>query len=161
MPRSVFAELNESRREEGLELYVISSVTGQGIDPVVYALADGPVHGFTLDPTIGEFLLSHENIQTPTRGKIYSANEVYWDRWQPGVRSFIENMRDPKRKMTARYIGSLVSDFHRNLLKGGVFLYPATAASPQGKLRVLYEARLQRRVLPHHWSRAPRRRSHH
>lgn len=98
------------------------------------------VHGFTLDPGVGEFFLSHPNIKLANPGKIYSTNDVYYDRWQPGVRAFIERCRQPERKLSARYIGSLVADFHRNLLKGGVFLYPATAKNPDGKLRLMYEA---------------------
>jgi fructose-1,6-bisphosphatase I len=99
--------------------------------------SDAGVHGFTLDPTVGEFFLSHPSIQIP-RGKIYSCNEAYAKSWQPGVRSFLDSAKD--RGFSARYIGSLVADFHRNLLKGGVFVYPATSKEPKGKLRLLYEA---------------------
>ena len=97
------------------------------------------VNGFTLDPTVGEFFLSHPEIRIP-RSAIYSANEAYTQQWRPGVRAYIETLKSPDRKYTARYIGSLVADFHRNLVKGGVFLYPATAKNPAGKLRLLYEA---------------------
>jgi fructose-1,6-bisphosphatase I len=97
------------------------------------------VNGFTLDPTVGEFFLSHPNIRIPDRCGIYSVNEGYAAHWQPGVLEFVSRMKDAERKTTARYIGSLVADFHRNLLKGGVFVYPATTKSPQGKLRLLYE----------------------
>jgi len=95
------------------------------------------VHGFTLDPTVGEFFLSHPNIRIPA-GKIYSCNEAYAKQWQPGVQTFLDRAKD--RGSRARYIGSLVADFHRNLLKGGVFFYPGTAKTPAGKLRLLYEA---------------------
>jgi fructose-1,6-bisphosphatase I len=98
---------------------------------------DAGVHGFTLDPTIGEFFLSHPNIRVPA-GKIFSCNEGYLPKWQPGVHTFLARAKE--RGMSARYIGSLVADFHRNLLKGGVFLYPATPKEPTGKLRLLYEA---------------------
>jgi len=98
------------------------------------------VQGFTLDPSVGEFFLSHPSMTVPSRCKIYSINDAYAERWQPGVVSWVKEMRDPSRKLTARYIGSLVADFHRNLLKGGVFIYPATPSSPSGKLRLLYEA---------------------
>lgn len=95
------------------------------------------VHGFTLDPTVGEFFLSHPNIRIPS-GKIFSCNEGYLPRWQPGVHTFLTRAKE--RGLSARYIGSLVADFHRNLLKGGVFLYPATQKERDGKLRLLYEA---------------------
>jgi fructose-1,6-bisphosphatase I len=98
------------------------------------------VHGFTLDPIVGEFLLSHPNIRTPQSGKIFSLNEGYYADWQPGVRAFVDGMKSSETSYKARYIGSLVADFHRNLLKGGVFLYPGTPAAPKGKLRLLYEA---------------------
>jgi fructose-1,6-bisphosphatase I len=98
------------------------------------------VHGFTLDPSVGEFFLSHPHIRTPDRAAIYSINEGYAATWQPGVARFVSRMKEPARKASARYIGSLVADVHRNLLKGGVFLYPASASSPSGKLRLLYEA---------------------
>ena len=97
------------------------------------------VHGFTLDPTVGEFFLSHPHIRIP-KGRIYSINEAYSARWQPGVTKYISGLKDPARKFTSRYIGSLVADFHRNLLKGGIFLYPADPTTPNGKLRLLYEA---------------------
>lgn len=110
---------------------------------LVYTTGQG-VHGFTLDPTIGEFLLSHEHIAIPRRGNIYSANESYSPQWDQGVRRYLDHLREKGgktgRPYTARYIGSLVADFHRNLLKGGVFLYPADAKSPHGKLRLMYEA---------------------
>jgi fructose-1,6-bisphosphatase I len=110
---------------------------------LVYTTGRG-VHGFTLDPTIGEFLLSHENIKIPRRGNTYSANESNFNKWDNGVQRYLDYLKEDDKKTgrpyTARYIGSLVSDFHRNLLKGGVFLYPADSKSPQGKLRLMYEA---------------------
>ncbi len=96
------------------------------------------VNAFQLDPMAGEFFLSHANIQIPNRGKYYSLNEGYADRFRPGVNKAIAGWR--KRGYGSRYVGSLVADFHRNLLKGGVFLYPATPENPEGKLRLLYEA---------------------
>ena len=102
------------------------------------------VHGFTLDPTLGEFLLSQEDIAIPRRGRYYSANESNYPAWEPGVQRYIDHLRQPDpgtgRPYSSRYIGSLVADFHRNLLKGGIFLYPGDAKSPQGKLRLIYEA---------------------
>ncbi|NUN49189.1 MAG: class 1 fructose-bisphosphatase [Candidatus Brocadiae bacterium] len=113
---------------------------------LVYSTASG-VSGFTLDPSIGEFCLSHEDIRTPERGKIYSANEGNAAYWGEADRAYIEHLKTPEkasgRPYSARYIGSLVADFHRNLLYGGVFLYPADRKDPkkpQGKLRLLYEA---------------------
>ena len=106
---------------------------------MVYTTGNG-VHGFTLDPSLGEFLLSHENIRTPSRGKIYSINEGNVNSWDAGTRRYIdyvkEDRKDRGHPYSLRYIGSLVADFHRNLLKGGIFLYPG----PKGKLRLLYEA---------------------
>jgi len=104
---------------------------------LVYSTGTG-VHGFTLDPGIGEFLLSNENILTPNKGTIYSINEGNTLHWTSEISSYIEGVK--KMGMTARYVGSLVADFHRNLLKGGIFLYPADRKNPEGKLRLLYEA---------------------
>jgi fructose-1,6-bisphosphatase I len=102
------------------------------------------VHGFTLDPSVGEYFLSHPHINTPLRGHIYSANEGNSHRWNDGVKNYLNYLKTPKpeenRPYTARYVGSLVSDFHRNLLKGGIFLYPADSKNKNGKLRLLYEA---------------------
>lgn len=106
---------------------------------LVYTSGAG-VHGFTLDPGIGEFLLSHENIQIPDGSTgTYSVNESYYDRWKPGQQRFMDEVKG-KGTLSTRYIGSLVADVHRTLLKGGIFMYPADAKSPRGKLRLLYEA---------------------
>src|SRR2546421_12475043 len=106
---------------------------------MVYTTGNG-VHGFTLDPSLGEFLLSHESILTPPRGRIYSINEGNVNSWDGGTRRYIEYVKEDRKDRghpySLRYIGSLVADFHRNLLKGGIFLYPG----PKGKLRLLYEA---------------------
>jgi fructose-1,6-bisphosphatase I len=111
---------------------------------MVYTTGRG-VHGFTLLPGIGEFLLTHENIRIPERGKIFSVNETYYNYWSEGVRRLVDYFKAPDTKpaYTARYIGSLVSDFHRNLLKGGIFMYPADSKDPKkphGKLRLMCEA---------------------
>jgi fructose-1,6-bisphosphatase I len=101
------------------------------------------VHGFTLEPSIGEFLLSHPDFRTPEVGKYYSVNESYWDRWSDGVHRVVSAFKGGTAELTAknaRYIGSLVADFHRNMVTGGIFLYPADTKSPRGKLRLLYEA---------------------
>ena len=109
----------------------------------VYSTGQG-VHGFTFDPSIGEFLLSNENMKIPEQGHIYSVNEGYVNRWREGMKRYIAYLKedDPStgRPYSLRYIGSLVSDFHRNLLYGGIFLYPEDAIHPEGKLRLLYEA---------------------
>jgi fructose-1,6-bisphosphatase I len=109
---------------------------------LVYTTGQG-VHGFTLDPTIGEFLLSHPDIRTPEVGKYYSVNESNWNRWTPAVHRVVAAFKNGDSRVqakNARYIGSLVADFHRNLISGGIFLYPGDARSAEGKLRLLYEA---------------------
>lgn len=110
----------------------------------VYTTGHG-VHGFTLDPSIGEFLLSHEDIKTPFEAEIYSVNESYEPFWPEPVRRVVRTLKygddgRPEGALSSRYIGSLVADFHRNLLRGGVFLYPPTERRPRGKLRLMYEA---------------------
>ena len=109
---------------------------------LVYTTGRG-VYGFTLDPSIGEFCLSHSLITTPSEGKIYSVNEGNIGQFSPGVRSYIAycqaNDKESGRPYSGRYIGSLVADFHRNLMKGGIYMYPPTAKAPNGKLRLLYE----------------------
>jgi fructose-1,6-bisphosphatase I len=109
---------------------------------LVYTVGNG-VHMFTLDPTIGEFRLCDHDIKTPSIGKYYSINESYYQRWSDGYRKVVQvfkGVEDPWNRKNARYIGSLVADFHRNLLAGGVFMYPADSKAPKGKLRLLYEA---------------------
>ncbi|MFC1726168.1 class 1 fructose-bisphosphatase [candidate division KSB1 bacterium] len=109
----------------------------------VYSTGDG-VHGFTLDPSIGEFFLSHEDIRIPDKGYIYSVNEGNYIYWDDNIKKYIDYLKDENEKegrpYKSRYIGSLVADFHRNLLYGGVFLYPGDKKVPKGKLRLLYEA---------------------
>jgi len=109
---------------------------------LVYTTGQG-VHGFTLDPTIGEFLLSHPDIRTPDVGRYYSVNESNWNKWTPAVQRVVAAFKNGDGRVqakNARYIGSLVADIHRNLISGGIFLYPADARNPRGKLRLLYEA---------------------
>ena len=96
------------------------------------------VNGFTYEPSLGEYILSHQDMTIPKGGKIYSINEGSYHSFQPEVKAYVEKCKD--RGYSARYIGSLVADFHRNLLKGGIYIYPATANSPNGKLRLMYEA---------------------
>jgi len=99
------------------------------------------VNGFTLDPQIGEFILTHKNIKIPSKGKIYSVNEGNSKSWDPVIREYVEKCKDPPtgKPKKARYIGSMVADVHRTLLYGGIFLYPATKSARNGKLRLLYE----------------------
>jgi fructose-1,6-bisphosphatase I len=112
---------------------------------LVYSTGSG-VHGFTLDPTVGEFLLSHPNIRIPEKPAYFSVNLGYFSFWSEGVKAytrFLQGRENGIKGLSLRYIGSLVSDFHRNLLAGGVFYYPADAKDPNkphGKLRLLYEA---------------------
>jgi fructose-1,6-bisphosphatase I len=108
---------------------------------LVYTTGSG-VNGFTLDPSIGEFCLSHPNIKTPLNGEIFSINEANEKVMPEGVRKyaqFCHELKDGKRTHTARFMGSLVADFHRNMLKGGIYIYPNTNAAPTGRLRLLYE----------------------
>ncbi len=113
---------------------------------LVYTTGNG-VNGFTLDPSVGEFLLSHPDIKIPERGKVYSVNEAYTAYWDEPTKRVVEYFKSPENERgkpyAARYIGSLVADFHRNLLYGGIFMYPADKrdpAKPRGKLRLLCEA---------------------
>ena len=105
---------------------------------LVYSIGKG-VHSFTLDPSLGEFILSSENIQIPQHGPIYSVNEGNFWQWEESIRDYIRYVHRHEG-YTARYGGALVGDFHRILFQGGVFLYPGTLKQPQGKLRLLYEA---------------------
>ncbi|MCF8240544.1 MAG: class 1 fructose-bisphosphatase [Melioribacteraceae bacterium] len=107
----------------------------------VYTAGHG-VHGFTLDPAFGEFLLSHENIESPPVGNIYSLNEGNYKYWHPGLKKYIKHLQawdNSKKPYKARYIGSMVADIHRNLFYGGIFMYPGDKRNPNGKLRLMYE----------------------
>jgi fructose-1,6-bisphosphatase I len=105
---------------------------------LVYSIGRG-VHAFTLDPSLGEFILSNENIQMPDHGAIYSLNEGNFWQWDESIRDYIRYMHRHEG-YTARYSGALVGDFHRILFQGGVFLYPGSVKNPEGKLRLLYES---------------------
>jgi fructose-1,6-bisphosphatase I len=108
---------------------------------MVYTLGGG-VHFFTLDPTIGEFLLMNPDVKTPPTGAFYSVNESHYPWWSPGYRKVVATLKGVDGRgngKNARYIGSLVADFHRNLVAGGIFLYPGDPKQPKGKLRLLYE----------------------
>lgn len=109
---------------------------------LVYSTGNG-VHGFTLDPDLGEFLLSHQDIKIPDPPLYYSTNFANFNSWDAGMRDYYRWLREGEDRpagMSGRYIGSLVADFHRNLIKGGVYMYPSQDDSPEGKLRLLYEA---------------------
>ena len=109
---------------------------------MVYTTGQG-AHGFTLDPSIGEFLLSHPNIRIPEEGRYLSVNDSYEELWDDRVRAIMRHykgLEGSRKPLSTRYVGSLVADFHRNLLGGGIFAYPANRKTPKGKLRLLYEA---------------------
>lgn len=109
----------------------------------VYSNGRG-VHGFTLDPYLGEFFLSRPDIKIPSKGSMYSINEGTWELWSDQQKKLVQYLKSPgnstRRPYNQRYIGSLVSDFHRTLLKGGIFMYPENKKNPQGKLRLAFEA---------------------
>ena len=110
---------------------------------LVLTLGEG-VYGFTLDPTVGEFIMSHDNIKVPESGKIYSFNEGNYDMWTPGLKKYMDSLKtggaeQGTKPYSARYIGSLVGDFHRTILYGGIYGYPGDSKNPNGKLRLLYE----------------------
>ncbi|WKY15891.1 hypothetical protein Q1695_000961 [Nippostrongylus brasiliensis] len=108
---------------------------------VVLSTGNG-VNGFMLDPSIGEFILTHPKMRVPEKGKIYSINEGYARHWSQGLSKYIHTRKFPedgKKPMVQRYVGSMVADIHRTILNGGIFLYPPTKDAPQGKLRLLYE----------------------
>jgi fructose-1,6-bisphosphatase I len=109
---------------------------------LVYTTGQG-AHGFTLDPSLGEFLLSHPNIRIPESGRYLSVNASYQEHWDENVQKLMQYYRGAdgtRASMNTRYVGSLVADFHRNLLGGGIFAYPPNRKNPKGKLRLLYEA---------------------
>ena len=107
---------------------------------LVYTTGHG-VNGFTLNPAIGTFYLSHPNMEFPEDGQIYSINEGNYIHFPQGVKDYLKYCQEEvdNRPYTSRYIGSLVSDFHRNMIKGGIYLYPTSTKAPKGKLRLLYE----------------------
>lgn len=132
----------EDMLQKGVDQVAAGYVIFGSSTMLVYSTGKG-VNGFTLDPSIGEFCLSHPDIQMPETGRIYSMNEGNLDRCDPGLKDYVQYCRedDPatKRPYSGRYIGSLVADFHRNLLKGGIYIYPTTDNWKEGRLRLLYE----------------------
>ncbi len=131
--------------QKGRDLVAAGYIVYGSSTMLVYSTGQG-VHGFTLDPSVGEFLLSHPHIRIPEKARYYSVNQGHQKHWSAGIRRYTEWLQglDGSRKPLAlRYVGSLVADFHRNLLSGGVFYYPADNQDrklPHGKLRLLYEA---------------------
>ena len=134
-PRGTLEDcLQPGRRQVGAGYVLYGSST-----MMVYTTGAG-VHGFTLDPSIGEFLLSHPDMKIPDPpAKVYSVNEAYYDRWTRGQKQLVNHLKT-EAGFSSRYIGSMVADVHRTLLTGGLFMYPADDRSPEGKLRLLYEA---------------------
>ncbi|HVN59076.1 MAG TPA: class 1 fructose-bisphosphatase [Bacteroidales bacterium] len=130
-----FLQAGEKQVAAGYIIYGSSTM-------MVYTTGNG-VNGFTLDPSIGEFCLSHPDIKEPPEGRIYSINEGFYVHFPQGVKKYIKYCQEDDiktfRPYTSRYIGSLVSDFHRNLLTGGIFMYPENETAPKGKLRLVYE----------------------
>lgn len=138
-PQGVFCD-NDILRP-GYEQVAAGYVLYGSSTMLVYSAGNG-VHGFTLDPAIGAFVLSHENMRIPTQGSYYSVNEAHYDAMPACFQKYITRLRSGEygRQYVSRYIGSMVADFHRTLLKGGVFMYPPTESHPAGKLRLMYEA---------------------
>lgn len=137
-PRGELEDMLQPGRRQVAAGYIIYGSSTM----MVYTTGQG-AHGFTLDPSLGEFLLSHPDMKIPETGKYLSVNDSYEQHWEEPVKALMRRYRglDGTRKpLNVRYVGSLVADFHRNLLGGGVFAYPANAKSPRGKLRLLYEA---------------------
>ncbi|MGD1846983.1 MAG: class 1 fructose-bisphosphatase [Salibacteraceae bacterium] len=128
--------------QKGLEQVAAGYVIYGSSTMLVYSTGNG-VNGFTLDSSIGVFCLSHPKMRIPETGKIYSINEGNYVHFPQGVKEYLKYCQDhdpaTNRPYTARYIGSLVADFHRNLIKGGIYIYPGTTKNPNGKLRLLYE----------------------
>ncbi len=128
--------------QRGVEQVAAGYVIYGSSTMLVYTVGEG-VHGFTLDPSIGEFILSHPDMRIPEKGKIYSINEGNYKYWHPGLKKYIkwlqEEEKETGRPYSTRYIGSMVADVHRTLLYGGIFMYPADSRNPKGKLRLMYE----------------------
>jgi fructose-1,6-bisphosphatase I len=128
--------------QPGIEQIAAGYIVYGSSTMLVYATRRG-VNGFTLDPSIGEFCLSHPDIKCPDSGKIYSVNHGNFFMYEPGVRKYINVCQNKTKEQggpyTQRYVGSMVADVHRNLIKGGIFMYPGTTDKPKGKLRLLYE----------------------
>lgn len=128
-------------RQQGLEQVAAGYIVYGSSTIMVYTTGHG-VYGFTLDPAFGEFLLSHNNMQIPKSGYIYSLNEGNYLHWHQGLKNYIKYLQSDtfsEKPYKARYIGSFVADIHRNLIYGGIFIYPGDKRNPKGKLRLMYE----------------------
>ena len=140
-PRNQRAE-EKDFLQEGTNLTASGYIIYGSSTMLIYTAGRG-VNGFTLDPSIGEFCLSHKNIEIPVKGTVYSINEGNYMKFPAGVKKYLkycqEHDKTTERPYLSRYIGSLVADFHRNLLKGGIFIYPESANHPNGKLKIIYE----------------------
>lgn len=137
-----YATLEEDMLQNGTEQVAAGYIIYGSSTMLVYTTGKG-VNGFTLDPSIGEFCLSHPEMKIPKDGFIYSINEGYYSHFPDGVKKYIKYCqvedKSTMRPYTSRYIGSMVGDLHRNMIKGGIFIYPVTAQAPNGKLRLVYE----------------------
>ncbi|MGI4022715.1 MAG: class 1 fructose-bisphosphatase [Janthinobacterium lividum] len=137
-----YATLEEDMLQNGTEQIAAGYIIYGSSTMLVYTTGKG-VNGFTLDPSIGEFCLSHPEMKIPKDGTIYSINEGYYSHFPDGVKKYIKYCqvedKSTMRPYTSRYIGSMVGDLHRNMIKGGIFIYPVTAQAPNGKLRLVYE----------------------
>jgi fructose-1,6-bisphosphatase I len=135
------SDINAACLQPGLKQQAAGYVVYGSSTMLVYTTGRG-VFGFTLDPEVGAYVLSHENLRMPDQGNTYSVNEAQAQTFPKAYQQYLARLRDGAlgREYTARYVGSLVADFHRTLFRGGVFLYPPTKAYPNGKLRLLYEA---------------------
>jgi fructose-1,6-bisphosphatase I len=140
-PRHADGDLRDAVLQPGLKQVAAGYVVYGSSTMFVYTAGHG-VFGFTLDPAVGAYVLSHENMRMPDQGSYYSVNEANERSFPDSYRGYLDRLRSGRlgREYSSRYIGSLVADFHRTLLKGGVFLYPPTQSHPGGKLRLLYEA---------------------
>src|SRR3954447_26076073 len=135
--RDVLADVLQPGTQQVAAGYVV-----YGSSTMLFYSAGSGVHGFTLDPSIGAYLMSHENVQMPPRGSVYSCNEANAESFPAAYQQYLHHLRSGAagRTYSSRYIGSLVADFHRTLLKGGIFLYPPTKSHPQGKLRLVVQS---------------------
>lgn len=130
-----------------------------GTSTMLVYTTDNGVNGFTLNPAIGTFYLSHPNMRFPVNGNIYSVNEGNYIHFPQGVKDYIKycQLEEENRPYSSRYIGSLASDIHRNMIKGGIYLYPTSLKAPEGKLRLLYECNPMAFIVEQSWWQSLRR----